>query len=374
MPTLNYEFSDAARHSHKFWEVDYPFTGNPKMFWTRWGKIKIGAKGQSEISRYKTEEEAKRKLASKIREKVQKGYVLVGGEQAYAEQLSQGPGKQAKGLKAGGQFAPQLLNTWDEMTVPEHAVAESKIDGLRCLFVFAGDRFCAFSRKGNTLNNVRHIAAELIGAFDGYALDGELIAGDWEGTMHAVRSDENGDRSAFFLVFDCLTHEEIDTRTCHRTLRERRELLKKLWPKNGTSCSGILKQTPVKTPGDVKKAMKKFIKAGFEGAVLKDLDSVYEFRRTSSWVKIKVFDDKSYKVVGWVEGKGKNLGTFGKFLVKGPKGKVSGVGSGITDRQRKDFWKRRKELVGKLIDVRHQGCSPDGGLRFPTFQRLREDL
>lgn len=374
MSVLRYEFVDKVANSSKFWQIEHPLKGDEKQFRTTWGKI--GGEGQTEVAKYRTAEEARKKLASKIREKEQKGYILVKGDKAKAAKAAEGPGRTTKGLKAGNQFSVQLLNKWNGETVPKDAVVEPKIDGLRAVFVFAGDRFCCYSRKGNTLNNVIHVAAELYKAFDGYCLDGELISnkGKWEDTMHDARADQRGDGTSdlFFAAFDCLTHEELDTRICKRTLAERRALMERLWPKQ-TCNSGILVEKRVKTVADVKKATAAYIKAGFEGAVLKDLDSVYSFRRTNDWTKIKEFDTEDYKIVGFEEGTGKFLGTFGKFLVKGPKGKVSGVGSGITVAQRKEFWKLGKKLIGKVIEVKHQGVSPDGGLRFPTFVRLRLD-
>lgn len=373
MPVFRYEFVDPTINSSKFWQVEHPFKGDAKQFKATWGKI--GGDGQTEVARYKTEGEAKKKLASKIREKERKGYVLASGDESKAAKAAEGPGRTAKGLKAGRDFSVQLLQPWDGETIPKHAVVEPKIDGLRAMFVFAGDRFCCFSRNGNTLNNVLHVAAELYRAFDGYCLDGELISnGTWEDTMHDARSDQRADGTSdlYFAAFDCLTHEELDTRTCHRTLAERRELMRKLWP-FPTCNSGILIQRPVRTPKDVQKAAKSYIKDGFEGAVLKDMDSCYAFRRMKDWTKIKQFDTSDYKVVGIEEGKGKFLGTFGKFLVRGPKGKVSGVGSGISNAQRAEFWKLGKKLIGKTIEVKHQGVSQDGGLRFPTFVRLRLD-
>jgi ATP-dependent DNA ligase len=297
MSVLRYEFVDPTVNSSKFWEVEHPHKGDAKIFWTRWGKI--GSQGQTEVSPYPSAEEAKKKLAQKIREKERKGYVLVKGDAARARSAAQGPGRTAKGPKAGNKFSVQLLATWDKKWLPKHAVTEPKIDGIRAVFVFAGDRFCCFSRNGNTLHNVSHIAAELGRSFDGWCLDGEIIAGGtWEGTMEAVRSDErDGGSDAYFAVFDCLSHEELDTRTCHRPLSERREVLRRLWPGRTEFC-GILREDPVRSVQDVERHLEAYLKQGFEGAVIKDLDSFYKFRRSSDWQKVKVFDTKDYKIVG----------------------------------------------------------------------------
>lgn len=381
---MRYELVDKIVNSSKFWQVEHPFKGDDKQFRTTWGRI--GGKGQTEVAKYRTSEEAKKKLASKIRDKERKGYVLVKGDKTKAKEAAHGPGRLAKGIKAGGRFSVQLLQPWDGETVPKHAVTEPKLDGERAIMVFSGDRFCCFSRAGNQVNNVTHIAAELYRAFDGYVLDGEIIVGDrWErtGVLRADERDSLGEAikalrdgkslhgHPFFAVFDCLTHEELDNRTCRRSLAERRRLLEKLWPRQ-TVFSGILVQEPVSTPVDVRRMMNAYRAAGAEGAVLKDLDSPYTFRRSKEWTKVKKRETFDYRITRLEEGSGKYLGTLGKIFVKA-KGRESGVGTGMTNAERDDMWKRRKSLVGKFVEVTHHGFNENGGLREASFVRLRLD-
>lgn len=266
----------------------------------------------------------------------------------------------------------QLLNEWNGHTIPDDAVVEPKIDGVRAIFIFAGDRFCCLSRKGNTLNNVSHIAAELIDKFDGWVLDGELVADDFSSTVSTLHRSENGDMDARFIVFDALTVDEFDSRTCDRPLDERRKTLERMLPKRLLFTS-LLKQKRVRSISDVEAAMKTYVKQGFEGAVMKDLDSFYSFKRGSDWVKVKPFKSGDFKIVSIEEGKGRLKGTMGKIYVKGPKGKVSGVGTGFDDAERARFWKQRQKLIGKIAEVKYQEIASSGGLRFPSFMRLRGD-
>jgi len=265
----------------------------------------------------------------------------------------------------------QLLKEWDGHSIPENAVCEEKIDGVRAVIVFAGDRYCCYSRLGNVQNNVGHIAKELIGRFDGWVLDGELIAGDFGGTISALHSAECGAKEARFVVFDALTHDEFDSTHTDRTLAERRKTLIKMFPR--AKYSSIIKQKRVKTAADVKKAMTAYVKNGFEGAVLKDLDSCYEFKRGRTWVKIKPFKSGDYRIADVIEGEGKYEGMLGKIIVRGPKGVESGVGTGFTDAQRAKMWKQRRSLIGKVAEVSYQEISSGGKLRFPSFSRMRPD-
>lgn len=360
-----YELVDPAINANKFWEIEV----SGSEYVTRYGRI--GSKGSETVSRFSSPEEAQAEAEKARTSKEKKGYALVGGGGAAAKPRRAVEGK-GESFKVAG-FAVQLLHEWDGETVPADAVVEPKLDGLRCMFVFARGRYCCLSRDGNTLHNVGHIAAELGSIFDGWCLDGELFGGDWSKTMTDVRSGETGRGSGtFFVVFDCLTHEEVDSRTCRRTLRERRETLLFMFPRKPVT-SGVIDQFPVKTPADVERMTDRFIKAGFEGAVLKDLDSFYSFKRGRDWTKVKRFKSGDYPIVGFEEGRGKHKGRLGKLLVKGPNGVVSGVGTGLTDEQREDFWRRREKLKGKVVEVKYQEVASSGGLRFPSFLRLRPD-
>jgi len=274
-------------------------------------------------------------------------------------------------------FRVQLANEWPgtAASMPGRAVAEVKLDGVRCLMSIAKGRYCAWSRNGNTFNNVGHIAAELKN-FDGYVLDGELVAtvlGDegWSKTVSAAKKMEMGDTSLSYVVFDLLTSKEFDSRKCSRTLAQRRALLKAKMPK--CCFTGIVASFPVEKPADVERLMKKFVKIGFEGAVLKDLDSVYSFKRSSAWLKAKMFSSLDLPVVGLEEGKGRLKGTLGKILVKGPKGTVSGVGTGFTDEERDRIWKLGRKVIGKIVEIKLQNVTKDGALRFPSLLRWRVD-
>jgi DNA ligase-1 len=273
-------------------------------------------------------------------------------------------------------FEVQLANEYDGRRLFEHSSVEVKLDGMRCLMSIAKGRYCAWTRNGNQIFNVGHIAAELKN-FDGYVLDGELVStvlGDegWSRTVSAGKRKEEGDTSLSYVVFDLLTSKEFDSRKCSRTLVQRRALLKAKMPK--CCFTGIVASFPVEKPTDVDRLMKKFVKIGFEGAVLKDLDSVYEFRRSNAWLKVKPFSSGDYPIVGYEEGKGRLKGALGKILVKGPKGTVSGVGTGFTDEQRHEFWRRGDKMIGMIAEVKYQNISKSSGaLRFPSFMRLRTD-
>jgi len=56
-----------------------------------------------------------------------------------------------------------------------------------------------------------------------------------------------------------------------------------------------------------------------------------------------------------------------------PNGKKVNVGGGYEDHERDTFWKKRKQLVGKIIEIKYQDVTKGGSLQFPVFVRFRPD-
>lgn len=113
---------------------------------------------------------------------------------------------------------------------------------------------------------------------------------------------------------------------------------------------------------------------GYDGLVLKD--------PVGSWVKgpgtggesIKVKQKLSFdlRVVGLEEGEGKHAGRTGRLLVNFF-GKVLGVGTGLSDAQRADWWAGRGDIVGQIVEVEAMARSNDGLLREPRLKGVRYD-
>jgi DNA ligase-1 len=80
------------------------------------------------------------------------------------------------------------------------------------------------------------------------------------------------------------------------------------------------------------------------------------------------------------EGTGRNLGKLGALICEGEddgKRIVVNVGSGLTDKQRAEFWEAKDTLIGQVVEVRADAAtqSQDSdqvwSLRFPRFLRFR---
>jgi DNA ligase-1 len=111
------------------------------------------------------------------------------------------------------------------------------------------------------------------------------------------------------------------------------------------------------------------------------LDSPYECKRSTAWLKLKPFIEVSLEVVNVEEGTGRNVGRLGAFVCAGnddgKRIKVN-VGSGFSDSNRDSFWASHVEsdnIVGQIVEVRADAVTQnqDGSysLRFPRFLRFR---
>ena len=98
---------------------------------------------------------------------------------------------------------------------------------------------------------------------------------------------------------------------------------------------------------------------GNEGIMIKDPDSFYECKRSTTWLKSKPFIEISLQVKNVEEGTGRNIGKLGAVIAEGEDdGKFFklNIGSGFTDEQRLNYWKK-ENLIGQIIEVRADSIS-----------------
>ena len=115
---------------------------------------------------------------------------------------------------------------------------------------------------------------------------------------------------------------------------------------------------------------------GYEGLML-NKDAPYECKRTTNLIKIKSFKHSDLRIVGYEEGEGKYVGILGAVVVEYKGNKVS-VGSGLTDEQRVEYWAKRDELIGKIVEVKYKEETSDKktglkSMQFPTWVQMRLD-
>lgn len=131
---------------------------------------------------------------------------------------------------------------------------------------------------------------------------------------------------------------------------------------------------------EFKQYNKDAIEAGYEGIMIKDIDAVYECKRSRSWLKMKPFLTVDLIIVDVQEGTGKNEGKLGALICEGTdqdKFIRVNVGSGLTDDQRDEIWSNKDTVIGQVVEVKadavtkNQDTEDAYSLRFPRFERFR---
>ena len=271
---------------------------------------------------------------------------------------------------------PQLLTVIDKEDLKQWAPSEwpnwqfeAKHDGVRCLIVNGVPQ----SRTGKPLNNLGAVLKEIGQRANGAVLDGEIVGESWADTMHNARASEGkrNEDALSFKVFDMLTIQEWKHQKCDRDLSDRQSLL---WDYiNPSAHVQLIAPILLKNYSAFEGYYRLCLGAGCDGVVLKLRHSMYEFKRTKTWLKVKPEHTVDGVVVATRVGKLKYSGTLGALVFQ-PEGvsQITNV-SGMTDAQRDAWWKNPKLIVGKMIEVKCRGVHPTGKLIEPRFVRIRED-
>jgi DNA ligase-1 len=247
---------------------------------------------------------------------------------------------------------------------------------LRCIATCdATGNVTFFTRNGNELPSVQHLASAVADLLPmvGYpfVLDGEMLSGPtFLSSVSDLRSHKAA-KDAVYHVFDILPLDIFLSRGVSLAFRQRYQLLGTLlvglddWPIK------LVKHWEVKHANTVQDYFKLWRSQGLEGAIVKDPEAAYPFKRAAAWQKIKDFETHDLKVVGVKEGTGKSRGKLGSLIVS-YHGKQVEVGTGFSDAQRGAFW--ITQPIGKVIEVSAHETTEHGSLRHPRFERLRTDL
>jgi DNA ligase 1 len=260
-------------------------------------------------------------------------------------------------LLAFASPSPLMLATsWNSGLPVSHYLVSEKFDGVRAWW----DGEQLRTRSGNV------IAAPdwFLQAFPhDVALDGELWIG--RGTFDrisalvrsAVPNDEDW-KPVRFMVFDLPASVA--------PVEDRLQVLTALIAAINSPFIQLVKQHELASPAELQQLLQSVTASGGEGLILKRKGSLYQARRSSDWMKLKVREDAEAIVIGYTPGKGKYQGMTGALQVRSEDGRVFRIGSGLTDEMR-----RHPPAQGTRITYSFNGQTARGLPRFARFVRVR---
>jgi bifunctional non-homologous end joining protein LigD len=284
--------------------------------------------------------------------------------------------------------------------VPEGAqwLHEVKYDGYRIIARKAGGEVTLFSRSGLDWTVRFPAIAEALQSFpaDTALLDGEVafVLGSGITDFKSLQEHIDSPHPAIrYFVFDLLSLDGKDMRK--KTLKERRALLGKLMAARGVSDYLVYADY---VEGLGPEFLAQACALGLEGIISKRGDRPYLSGRGRDWLKIKCKRGEEFVIGGYsrsdVRGKPFSsllLGSFedGKLIYSGKVGTgfdtadLASLGKifASLERSRSPFEEvpaaERKGAVWlepKLVaQIAFTERTPDGRLRHPSFQGLRED-
>lgn len=137
-----------------------------------------------------------------------------------------------------------------------------------------------------------------------------------------------------------------------------------------------VKSTTANDETELRQFYNECLAEGYEGVMLKRLDTPYQWKRTDAILKMKPVATEEGVIVGWhlSPEKTKRAGQFGGFHVLTKNGVVTKVGGGYTDVLKKQIQDEGPDTyIGRIAEVEHQPpFTNDGKLRFPVFSRFRD--
>jgi ATP-dependent DNA ligase len=120
----------------------------------------------------------------------------------------------------------------------------------------------------------------------------------------------------------------------------------------------------------------KYLAEGQEGIILKDMNGIWEDKRSKGQIKFKGELECDLRIVGVQMGTGKYDGMLGAILCESADGviKVS-VGSGFSDEQRKELIKQK--LLDKIAAIKYnmriKNKAGEESLFLPIVLEIRDD-
>ena len=280
------------------------------------------------------------------------------------------------------RYKPMLAHPVSDRPVDYDAglvFIQPKLDGVRCLIQYDNSTVTAYSRTGKEWKNIDHILFNLKSFFQlnpDVVLDGELynhkLKDDFEKIISCVRktkpTDEHRRESERLVQFHC--YDIIKPSSRGMTFSEREEWLRLNVPKHNYVVRQV-ESTIVRNEVDAQHENNANLAEGYEGSILRTND-IYQHKRSHSLRKFKQFHDAEAKIIGWVAGKGKRIGTIGKFMAIDDDGNTFGMP--VMDKQKylEENFEKMQGWVGKIATFKYFERTKAGSYRHPLFKCIRD--
>jgi ATP-dependent DNA ligase len=302
------------------------------------------------------------------------------------------------------QFLVQLANTYDpkneKHTIVPRWLLSNKLDGMRCIALressdenYDKGRWTLYSRTGKEFLTVEHLKPELEAVYRLYGytfFDGELY-------KHGLKFEE--------IQGPVMAHTQGQVRDMEYHIfiaGNAEKFLNQEDPNHVDPLGGGKEQYAPHlefvsngwcSAHEVEEKLEEAFEQGYEGIMLRDPDQYYDYKRSNALLKLKSSldeeeDDDGEQISDCVvesieyndffpvieDGKLHTERLLNKVWVIQEDGVRCKVGTGYSLDFRRKYTQAPYDLIGKTVEVKHQGYGKNGRMRFPRLYRVREDL
>jgi len=249
---------------------------------------------------------------------------------------------------------------------------QPKLDGNRCLIKVNDEGIgTMYSRSGDImpvqLDNILNDISILCNMHnvDSFILDGELFSNKFSFNklnglikrQTVSKEDIEERKNIKYHLYDVMTDEGYE---------ERYKFIQNFASEN---IEVIPNFEIVATDENIKKYLEQFLSEGHEGLMVRQLGISYNHKRSWQLVKVKVFEDEEFEVVGLQEDK--RGGFVGAFTVTDGTHTFNAGASGQGEEERTYMWNHQDEFIGKMATVCFFGRSEYNIPRFPKLKSIQ---
>lgn len=243
----------------------------------------------------------------------------------------------------------------EKYDVKDYLISE-KLDGIRAIYDSKKKKF--ITKNGNQINAPDFFFKNIP---ENINFDGEL----WHSRnafekVSVVRKKNPIDedwKSIKFMIFDMPD--------CDETFENKVNIMKSL---KLNEYFKVLDFHVCKDHEDLMDMLEIYVKQGSEGLMLRKKNSRCPTGKSDSLLKLKKYSDDEAIVIGYEDGNGRIEGMVGALIVRNKDNKIFKLGSGLTDKVRKNPPK-----IGSTITYKYNELTHNGIPRFPRFYRERPE-
>ena len=274
---------------------------------------------------------------------------------------------------------PMAVKSWKDhkakLTFPLYI--QPKLDGIRMIVKYDKGSVSLITRRLHDITGFTKLKFQLGEMFensklDSFYIDGELYShGTNLQTISGIVRNESIDESIKdtlqYHIFDCFDVNKPDL-----TFTDRLTKLKLFHDAFESFDTRMVILTPTIQVNDESEAdveYRRLINDGFEGIIYKSKNRPYEFdynkeKRSSWYLKRKKQDDAEFPIIGFTQGKGKDLNCI-VFTLQGPNNKTFNSVPNGTYEYRKSLYQQAitsftTTFEGRLAKVVFDDLSKDG--------------